>query len=109
MKQITSSVTFLPMLDEPCQSTPASPSNVSVVCLQSRPSLTGTFHCDAGTFNILAYTSTSDAAGEDAPVPEQWAPSDAHLIDPSKVEQVRLRSFSTNVHKLEALVAYKLD
>lgn len=42
-------------------------------------------------------------------MPEQWAPSDAHLIDPSKVEQVRLRSFSTNVHKLEALVAYKLD
>ncbi|KAL7413070.1 putative mitotic spindle checkpoint-related protein [Mrakia frigida] len=74
MKQITSSVSFLPMLDEPC------------------------------TFNILAYTS---ASSDDQPA--QWVESDAHMIDAARVEQVRLRSFSTAVHKLEALVAYRLD
>ncbi|CED85614.1 Spindle assembly checkpoint protein [Phaffia rhodozyma] len=79
MKQITSSVTFLPMLDEPC------------------------------TFNILAYTSLDTDGSTPLPTPEKWVESDAHLIDAAKVEQVRLRSFSTNVHKLEAMVAYKLD
>lgn len=30
-----------------------------------------------------------------------WNDADPHLIDKGKVEQVRLRSFSTNVHKME--------
>jgi hypothetical protein len=34
-------------------------------------------------------------------LPEKWNDADPHLIDKGKVEQVRLRSFSTNVHKME--------
>ena len=51
----------------------------------------------AGTFTLLAYT---DAEG-DVQVPSTWGDADPHLIDRGKVEQVRLRSFSTNVHSLE--------
>ncbi|EIW66540.1 hypothetical protein TREMEDRAFT_34857 [Tremella mesenterica DSM 1558] len=67
MKQITSSVTFLPILDEPC------------------------------TFTLLAYTNDSP----DVAIPSTWGDADPHLIDRGKVEQVRLRSFSTDVHHLE--------
>ncbi|KAK4684906.1 mitotic spindle assembly checkpoint protein MAD2, partial [Tremellales sp. Uapishka_1] len=74
MKQITSSVTFLPILEEP------------------------------STFTLLAYTDDSP----DIAIPATWADADPHLIDRGKVEQVRLRSFSTNVHSLEAMVAYRV-
>jgi mitotic spindle assembly checkpoint protein MAD2 len=53
------------------------------------------------TFNILAYTKTS------ADVPVSWQDSDAKLIT-KNAEQVKLRSFSTSVHKVDALVAYRL-
>jgi mitotic spindle assembly checkpoint protein MAD2 len=52
---------------------------------------------DLGTFTLLAYTNES----EDVAVPSTWGDADPHLIDRGKVEQVRLRSFSTNVHSLE--------
>ncbi|KAJ9111328.1 hypothetical protein QFC20_002619 [Naganishia adeliensis] len=60
---------------------------------------------EACSFTLLAYTSTSDPL----PLPEKWNDADPHLIEKGKVEQVRLRSFSTNVHKMEAMVAYKID
>ncbi|TPX55168.1 hypothetical protein PhCBS80983_g05541 [Powellomyces hirtus] len=71
MRQITASVSFLPMLDEPC------------------------------TFNILAYTD------KDAEVPAEWIDSDARLIT-KNAEQVKLRSFSTSVHRVDGLVAYRM-
>ncbi|KAJ3010870.1 Mitotic spindle checkpoint component mad2 [Thoreauomyces humboldtii] len=71
MRQITASVSFLPMLDEPC------------------------------TFNILAYTD------KDAEVPAEWIDSDAKLIA-RNAEQVRLRSFSTSVHRVDGMVAYRM-
>ncbi|KAJ9103645.1 hypothetical protein QFC19_004220 [Naganishia cerealis] len=57
------------------------------------------------TLEEESYTSTSDPL----PLPEKWNDADPHLIDKGKVEQVRLRSFSTNVHKMEAMVAYKIS
>ncbi|KAJ1659110.1 Mitotic spindle checkpoint component mad2, partial [Dispira simplex] len=69
IRQITASVTFLPMLEEKC------------------------------TFNILVY------ADNDAEVPTTWIDSDPHYIKKNS-EQVKLRSFSTDVHKVDALVAY---
>ncbi|RKP09537.1 DNA-binding protein [Thamnocephalis sphaerospora] len=72
IRQITASVTFLPILEEAC------------------------------TFNILVYTD------HDAQVPTSWHDADPHYIQKNE-EQVRLRSFSTNVHKVEAMVAYRLD
>ncbi|KAG0227361.1 DNA-binding protein [Mortierella sp. GBAus27b] len=71
MRQITASVTFLPLLDEKC------------------------------TWTILCQTE------RDAEVPATWTDSDPHLIQ--NAEQVRLRSFSTNHHKVDALVAYRLN
>ena len=70
IRQITASVTFLPLLEEQC------------------------------TFDLLVYTN------DDAEVPTQWEESDARYIA-DNAEQVKLRSFSTSVHKVEGLVSYK--
>ena len=70
IRQITASVTFLPLLEEAC------------------------------TFDLLVYTN------DDAEVPVQWEESDARLIETNE-EQVKLRSFSTSVHKVEGSVSYK--
>ncbi|KAI0815064.1 mitotic spindle checkpoint protein MAD2 [Irpex lacteus] len=74
LKQIVSTVTFLPVIDEPT------------------------------VFNILAYTS------ESADVPaDEWVDTDPLAIEASKSQQVKLRSFSTDVHRIEAMVAYRYD
>lgn len=55
-------------------------------------------------FNILAYTS------ESADVPaDEWVDTDPLAIEASKSQQVKLRSFSTDVHRIEAMVAYRYD
>ncbi|OCH96062.1 mitotic spindle checkpoint protein MAD2 [Obba rivulosa] len=74
LKQIVSTVTFLPVIDEPT------------------------------VFNILAYTS------ESADVPaDEWVDTDPLAIEAGKSQQVKLRSFSTDVHRIEAMVAYRYD
>jgi mitotic spindle assembly checkpoint protein MAD2 len=70
IRQITASVTFLPLLEEAC------------------------------TFDLLVYTNA------ESDVPGEWEESDARYIA-SNAEQVKLRSFSTSVHKVEGLVSYK--
>ncbi|KAE8247993.1 hypothetical protein A4X06_0g4035 [Tilletia controversa] len=73
MKQITTTNTFLPLLDDPC------------------------------TFEILAYTDANAAMPSTL-----WSEADsARLIAPEQTEQVRLRSFSTAMHRVEAMVAYR--
>ncbi|CCJ29566.1 unnamed protein product [Pneumocystis jirovecii] len=52
------------------------------------------------TFNVLVYTDYSSE------VPEEWGDSDAHEVD--NAEQIKLRSFSTDLHKVDLQVAYKL-
>ncbi|KAF4269566.1 hypothetical protein KXW98_006719 [Aspergillus fumigatus] len=69
-RQITASVTFLPVLDGDC------------------------------TFNVLVY------ADADSDVPVEWGDSDAKEI--KNAEKVQLRSFSTNNHRVETLVSYRL-
>ncbi|CDU25420.1 probable MAD2-spindle-assembly checkpoint protein [Sporisorium scitamineum] len=54
-------------------------------------------------FQILAYTN------KDAEAPAEWIDSDARLIAEGQAEQVRLRSFSTHVHRVDAMVAYRRD
>lgn len=56
-----------------------------------------------GTFTLLAYTNNDS----DTAVPSTWGDADPHLIDRGKVEQVRLRSFSTNVHSLEVSFSHR--
>ncbi|KAJ7071102.1 spindle assembly checkpoint protein [Mycena amicta] len=53
-------------------------------------------------FNILAYTSDS----ADVPVGE-WIDTDPLAIEAGKSQQVKLRSFSTDIHRIEAMVAYR--
>ncbi|KAI8088691.1 mitotic spindle checkpoint protein [Halteromyces radiatus] len=57
---------------------------------------------DDCTFNVLVYAS------EDVEVPITWTDSDANLI-PGGGEHIRLRSFSTAVHKVDAVVAYRVE
>lgn len=71
LRQITSSVSFLPLLESPC------------------------------TFDLLVYTPA------DCQVPAKWEESDPRYIN--KSNQVRLRSFTTKVHKVDTAVAYKAD
>ncbi|ETW09018.1 hypothetical protein, variant [Aphanomyces invadans] len=69
MRQITASVSFLPLHNDPC------------------------------TFDLLVYTD------KDVHVPQTWEESDPRLVENSV--EVRLRSFTTKVHKVDAMVAYK--
>mmetsp|Transcript_2832 Transcript_2832/g.7499 ORF Transcript_2832/g.7499 Transcript_2832/m.7499 type:complete len:210 (-) Transcript_2832:191-820(-) len=71
VRQITASVTFLPLLDEPC------------------------------SFDLLVYTNSEST------VPQQWEESDPRYI--TNAAEVKLRSFTTKVHKVDTMVAYKLD
>jgi hypothetical protein len=52
-----------------------------------------------GAFDILIYTD------KDQDVPEKWEESGPQFIANS--QEVRLRSFSTLIHKVNAMVAYK--
>lgn len=69
IRQITASVTYLPMLDDAC------------------------------TFDLLVYTNSETA------VPSLWEESDPRYIANS--QEVRLRSFSTTIHKVDTMVSYK--
>lgn len=71
IRQITASVTFLPLIEEAC------------------------------TFDLLVYTN------KDTDVPQAWEESDPKYI--AKSHEVKLRSFSTKIHKVEGTVCYKLD
>ena len=71
IRQITASVSFLPLLNDPC------------------------------TFDLLVY------ADSDVAVPQAWEESDPRYIANSS--EVRLRSFTTTVHKVDAMVSYKCD
>lgn len=55
-------------------------------------------------FNILAYTS------ESAEIPAgEWVDTDPLAIEASKSQQVKMRSFSTDIHRIEAMVAYRYE
>mmetsp|Transcript_37885 Transcript_37885/g.55821 ORF Transcript_37885/g.55821 Transcript_37885/m.55821 type:complete len:229 (+) Transcript_37885:247-933(+) len=69
IRQITASVTFLPLLNEPC------------------------------SFDLLVYTN------KEAVVPKKWEESDPRYIMNS--QEVKLRSFTTTVHKVDSMVTYK--
>lgn len=69
IRQITASVTFLPLLNEPC------------------------------SFDLLVYTD------KDAIVTQKWEDSDPRYILNS--QEVKLRSFTTTLHKIDSMVTYK--
>ncbi|WFD43361.1 Mitotic spindle checkpoint component mad2 [Malassezia psittaci] len=45
----------------------------------------------------------------DVEVPVEWTESNARLIAEGQAEQVKLRSFSTHVHRVDAMVAYRRE
>jgi len=53
----------------------------------------------AGSFDLLVYTD------KDLEVPESWGESGPQFVADS--EEVRLRSFTTTIHKVDTMVAYK--
>lgn len=69
IRQITASVTFLPLLEEAC------------------------------AFDLLVY------ARKKADVPNTWEDSDPKYI--TNAQEVKLRSFTTSIHQVEAAVSYK--
>jgi mitotic spindle assembly checkpoint protein MAD2 len=71
IRQITASVTFLPLLETPC------------------------------SFDLLVYTD------KNASVPSKWEESEPKYITNS--EEVRLRSFTTKIHKVEPMVSYQVE
>ncbi|GMH52107.1 hypothetical protein TrRE_jg7264 [Triparma retinervis] len=70
IRQITASVTFLPLLNEAC------------------------------SFDLLVYTR-----GDATVSSKRWEDSDPRYIVNSS--EVKLRSFTTTVHKVEGMVSYK--
>ena len=55
----------------------------------------------AGSFDLLVYTKA------DCAVPAAWEESDPKYI--AKSNEVRLRSFTTKVHKVDTMVSYSVD
>ena len=55
----------------------------------------------AGSFDLLVYTNA------DSSVPTNWEESDPRYINNS--ETVKLRSFTTTVHKVGAMVSYRME
>lgn len=71
LKQIASSVAYLPLLD----------------CLCS--------------FDIQIYTK------KDIDLPDQWGEAKAAHVN--NAQSVRMRSFSTQIHKMDTMVTYKME
>ncbi|XP_020523467.1 mitotic spindle checkpoint protein MAD2 isoform X1 [Amborella trichopoda] len=96
MRQIASSITYLPCLDEPCKGKENASLSLSL-------SLSLFMCCPfvSGVFDVLAYTDT------DLEIPVTWMESDAKLI--LNPQMVKLHSFDTKIHKVDTLVSYKND
>lgn len=96
IRQVTATVTFLPLLETPCEFP-----NASLPAIWSWFEgcyVTSCASCP-GAFDLLVYTD------KDMVVPEKWVESGPQIIEQS--EEVRLRSFTTSIHKVNSMVAYR--
>lgn len=66
-----------------------------ISCVTFLPNLS-----DPCTFELLVYTN------KDAQVPKSWEESEPKFITNS--DEVKLRSFTTKIHKVSTMVAYKI-
>ena len=88
MRQIASSITYLPCLDEACKNHSSFPNYVNCAwCLFQSPFVCAYFLL--GVFDVLAYTD------KDVAVPFTWIESDPKLI--ANPQMVKLHSFDTKV------------
>ena len=60
-----------------------------------------TFNLSAGSFEILVYTD------KELLVPESWGETGPAIIADSR--EVKFRSFSTTIHKVDGMVSYKVN
>jgi mitotic spindle assembly checkpoint protein MAD2 len=58
------------------------------------------FVCISGTFDLLMYTD------KECEAPPEWEDAAPCVIN--NCQELKMRSFSTSVHKLETAVCYKL-
>jgi mitotic spindle assembly checkpoint protein MAD2 len=54
-------------------------------------------------FDLLVY------ADKDSTVPLEWEDSDARMIEEGAANNVRLRSVTTKVHRVDAMVSYRTE
>ncbi|KAK8529321.1 hypothetical protein V6N13_102253 [Hibiscus sabdariffa] len=127
MRQIASSITYLPCIDEPCKTktsklTPYFAQMFDFYEVSRPDTVSATFGHGSkrhrlpqqdvslshshlmlftGVFDVLAYTDT------DVAVPFTWIESDPKLI--ANPQMVKLHSFDTKIHKVDTLVSYKND
>ena len=66
-----------------------------------RQSVVGNCPLSVGAFDILVYTD------KDLEVPDTWGESGPGFI--SNSEEVKFRSISTKIHKVDTMVAFKSD
>ena len=113
IRQITASVSFLPLLESACTLNASVSSltigflvnalRIHVIISRCFSWLIVVGKCVnsfvTGAFDILVYTD------KDLNVPQEWGESGACMIDNS--QEVKLRSFSTTIHKVDSMVAYK--
>jgi mitotic spindle assembly checkpoint protein MAD2 len=55
---------------------------------------------DPTVFNILAYSKAAD-------IPGDWEETHLHGVEQEASDNVKLRDFSTNIHKIGLAVAYR--
>ncbi|XP_021809632.1 mitotic spindle checkpoint protein MAD2 isoform X2 [Prunus avium] len=105
MRQIASSITYLPCLDEACKSTLIHPIEkkwfISLTLVFVMFMFMFMLLFALGVFDVLAYTD------KDLAVPFTWVESDPKLIANPQI--VKLHSFDTKIHKVDTLVSYKND
>ena len=115
IRQITASVSFLPMLDNPCTFdllvyTHTSTSTPQEVSLQTRhyPPTSRVWASILVDSRIIfpAHLKFSDLSPAIS-IRIQWEESDPKYITQSN--EVRLRSFTTKVHTVETSVAYRVE
>ena len=96
IRQITASVTFLPLIDCQCK-------YGYLIYIIIEPYSASTYYISvtsfAGDFQVLAHTA------KDLDVPDTWTVSEG--VNIPNCQEVRLRSFSTSVHKVDSMVSYK--
>jgi len=100
IRQVTASVTFLPLLEEPC--------TFDLLVYTKRASALGR-GAAAGRDEDEAEAAEAEAApaGGLVPIPADWEESDPRYVAPGCAADVRLRSFSTKVHKVDTAVTYR--
>jgi mitotic spindle assembly checkpoint protein MAD2 len=101
IRQITASVTFLPLLEDPCTFDLL----VYTKKASALPRLGQEGGCEED--DAAARGEAEGVEGGLVPIPADWEESDPRYVAPGCAADVRLRSFTTKVHKVDTAVTYR--